>query len=81
MSLGYIFHCERSLSGGINRREGLRFFDDDPGCHRKYLAGYQVPVENFDDFVAAPPKHVFIASLAFADGIREDGDRTATESG
>ena len=54
----------------INRREGLRFFDDDPGCHRKYFAGYQAPVENFDDFVAAPPKHVFIASLAFADGIK-----------
>lgn len=54
----------------IGRRNGLRFFDDDPGCHRKYFAGYEASVENFNDFVASPPKHLFIASLAFADRIK-----------
>ena len=54
----------------VDRHDGLRFFDDDPGCHRKYLAGYAVPVENFDDFLASPPSHLFIASLAFADRIK-----------
>ena len=53
----------------IDRREGLRFFDDDPGCHHKYLAGYPVPIENFDDFLANPPSFLLIASLAFADRI------------
>ena len=54
----------------VDRRRGLRFFDDDPGCHQKYFAGYDAAVENFDDFIASPPRHLFIASLAFADRIK-----------
>lgn len=47
-----------------------RFFDDDPGIHRKYFDGFPVPVENMDDLMADPVTHLLILSFAFGDQIR-----------
>ena len=54
----------------LKRRDGFRFFDDDPGIRGKYFDGFPVPVEGFDDFVRRPPTHAIIGSFAFADVIR-----------
>jgi hypothetical protein len=42
---------------------GFRFFDDDPGVHRKYFDGFDVPVEDFEDLKRAPVTHMIIMSL------------------
>lgn len=50
---------------------GVRFFDDDPGIHRKVFDGFEVPVEDSEDLKRAPVQTLLIASLAFGDSIRE----------
>jgi 2-polyprenyl-3-methyl-5-hydroxy-6-metoxy-1,4-benzoquinol methylase len=54
---------------GLEKR--FRFFDDDPGCHGRYFAAYDVPVENFTDFMEKPPSTVLVASFPFGGRIKE----------
>jgi SAM-dependent methyltransferase len=49
--------------------EGVRFFDDESGIHRKYYDGFDIPIENFEDLCQRPVEHLLIASLAFGDRI------------
>lgn len=43
----------------------MRFFDDDPGIHGKCFDGYDIPVEDFADFMADPPSCALIGSFPF----------------
>jgi SAM-dependent methyltransferase len=53
--------------GSVPGSQRLRFFDDDPGLRGRYYDGFDVPVENFSDLVALPPKQVVVCSLAFGE--------------
>jgi len=53
----------------LNYRQGVRFFDDDPGIHRKYFDGFNIAVENFDDLKRVPTTHIIIASSVFGNVI------------
>ena len=51
-------------------RNQVRFFDDDPGVHKKYFDGFPVPIENMDDLKENPVSHLLILSAAFGEKIR-----------
>jgi hypothetical protein len=51
--------------------EGIRFFDDDPGIHRRYFDGFPVAVENMADLIERPVSHLLILSFAFGDAIKD----------
>lgn len=57
--------CQLGISAGV------RFFDDDPGVHRRYYDGFDIPIENIVDLGQHPVTDLLIASLAFGDRIRE----------
>lgn len=48
----------------------VRFFDDDPGTHKRYFDGFDVAVENWEDFTQNPPRDVVIMSLPHAEAIK-----------
>ena len=52
-------------------RPTLRFFDDDPGLKNRYFDGFDLPVEDFEDFVRNPPSHLLIASYAFDEQLKK----------
>ncbi len=47
-----------------------RIFDDTPEWHGKYFDGYEIPVENMDDFISNPTDNLLIMSLSFGEIIR-----------
>ena len=51
-------------------KEGVRFFDDDPGLHMKFFDGFKVPVENMNDLRETPVSHLLILSSAFGNKIK-----------
>ena len=58
---------------GKERPSGrIRFFDDDPGLHRQYFDGYDIPVENRAHLAAKPVSHLIISSFSFGERIRQN---------
>jgi SAM-dependent methyltransferase len=55
--------------GRLERVDGFRLFDDDPGLHGKFFDGVPIPVENFEDLKATPVTDLVILSLPHADAI------------
>jgi hypothetical protein len=49
----------------------VRFFDDDPGIHKKYFDGFPIPVENMEDLRENPVSHLLILSTAFGEMLRD----------
>ena len=52
-------------------KNDVRFFDDDPGIHKKYFDGFSIPVENMEDLKENPVSHLLILSAAFGERIRD----------
>jgi len=46
-------------------------FDDDRGLHGRWLDGYEVPVESFQDLEKNPVSDLLVMSLSFGDKIKE----------
>ena len=53
----------------LPRKIKPRFFDDDPGLHRRYFDGFNVQIENFMDLVERPTSQLLICTVAFGDQI------------
>jgi SAM-dependent methyltransferase len=53
-------------------KQGLRFFDDDRGIHKKYFDGFSIPVENRQDLIINPVTHLIIMSHAFGEKISNE---------
>ncbi len=56
-----------ALDAGIT----VRLFDDDPGIHGHYFDGIDLPVENFSDLIARPPRNLIVFSRTFGNIIRD----------
>ena len=52
-------------------KNDVRFFDDDPGIHKKYFDGFPIPIENMEDLKENPVSHILILSAAFGEMIRD----------
>jgi SAM-dependent methyltransferase len=52
-------------------KNDVRFFDDDPGIHKKYFDGFPIPIENMEDLKENPVSHLLILSAAFGEMIRD----------
>ncbi len=55
----------------MEKFENVRFFDDDSGTHNHYFDGFDVPVENWEDFTKNPPENVVVMSLPHAEVIKK----------
>lgn len=53
-------------------KQGVRFFDDDRGIHKKYFDGFPIPVENRQDLILNPVTHLLIMSHAFGEKISNE---------
>jgi SAM-dependent methyltransferase len=52
-------------------KNDIRFFDDDPGIHKKYFDGFSIPVENIEELDSNQVSHLLILSAAFGERIRD----------
>ncbi len=50
----------------------LRFFDDNPKLHNKFLPGFNNPIEDRNDLLRDPPDIIFIMSYSFGDKIAQE---------
>jgi SAM-dependent methyltransferase len=56
----------------------VRLVDDDPNSRQKFLPGFQLPMENFQDLLETPPACILIYSQTFGEKIRQKCE-TASE--
>jgi 2-polyprenyl-3-methyl-5-hydroxy-6-metoxy-1,4-benzoquinol methylase len=55
----------------LKRFNNIRFFDDDPGLHKKYFDGFKIPIENMNDLKNNPVSNIIITSFIFGEKIAD----------